>query len=229
MKLLLISFFALCFVATGAQETKKVQKFNPVYSNQAEVNELLSFVSANIKVELTENQVENINGQMVCKFRIDTTGRIYNVTVGRSLKPWIDMAIIGAMIRLPHYGVPSIGRNGKPQDVDRQLVFSFGKSYFQGVEHIGFNGDAVQRNIARSIDQQQAAAFKEKRRHTAAWDGFTNQNSKLRYDGRDALKGTYPVLPDAADGLKKPVVYTPTISIGGTSTAAPARITTPKE
>lgn len=231
MKSLFVSFLCALSVAVGAQEPKKIQKFNPVYSNQAEINELLSFVSANIKVELSEDQVRNIDGQMVCKFRLDVTGRIYNVTVGKSLRPWIDMAIIGAMVRLPNYGVPATDRRGQPWDVERQLVFSFGKPFFQAVDRIGFDGETVQRRIDESIRRQEAAVFKEKRRQTAAWDGFTKQNAKLQYDGRDALKGSYPVLPDASDGLRAPVVYTPTISIGGVaeSSAAPARITAPKE
>lgn len=231
MRSLFVSLCCAFCTIVGAQEVKKIQKFNPVYSNQAEINALLSFVSANIKVELSEEQVKNVNGQMVCKFRIDTTGRIYNVRVGKSLRSWIDMAIMGAMVRLPMYGVPSTNRRGEPIDVERQLVFSFGKPFFQGVDRVGFDGEAVQEGISKSIDQQASAIFKEKRRQTAAWDGFTNQNAKLRYDGRDALKGSYPVLPDATDGLKPPTVYTPTISVGGLTenAASPARITVPQE
>ena len=228
MKLWFVSLLGVCALSAAAQEVKKVQKFNPVYSTQEEVNDLLSFVAANIKVELSEDQIRNVNGQMVCKFRVDTTGRIYNVTVGRSLRPWIDMAIVGAMVRMPFYGVAAIDRKGRPYDVERQLVFSFGKPFFQAVDRIGFNGEAVQENIARSIEQQSEAVFKEKRRQTAAWDGFTKENAKLRYDSRDALKGSYPTLPAASDGLKPPPVYTPTISVAGT-TEAPARITAPKE
>lgn len=215
MRSLFVSLLGVCLLAANAQEIKKIQRFNPVFSNQQEVNDLLSFVATNIQVVLSEDQVRNVNGQMICRFRVDTTGRIYNVSVYRGLRSWIDMAIVGAMARLPLYGVPALDRRGVARDVERQLVFSFGKPFFQAVTRMGFDGQTVDESLSRSIDAQSSAIFKEKRRQTAAWEGFTKENARLHYDGRNALKGAYPVLPDASDGLNPSVVYAPTISIGG--------------
>ncbi|MEG2865055.1 MAG: hypothetical protein RR858_02615 [Mucinivorans sp.] len=223
MRFLLISSLAclaLVFttpVAVQGQEKgqeksqgKSIQKFNPVYGAQSDVNELLAFVSSNIRVELSKDQIRGINGYMVCRFKIDTAGNINTIRVGHSLRPWIDYAIIGAMNRLPKYGIPFLGRRGERKEVDQQLVFSFG-TFLLPLDHIGFNGEKIRQNIQNQIDDQLEAANKIKREQNLKWGNFTLENSTLKYDTRNALKGTLPKLPDA-DPMKVPDII-PRISV----------------
>lgn len=211
MKFLLISLFAALSIAAAEAQEKKIQKFNPVYGSQSEINELLAFVSTNLKVELTQDQIKGINGAMVCTMKIDTMGAIHTIRVGRSLRPWIDYAIVGAMNRLPPYGVPSVDNKGRRREVDRQLVFSFG-SFFLPMDHMGFNGEKVAQNIQDQIDEQMAEDRRKKTEHNAKWNNFYKENATLKYDSRNALKGGQPLLPDAMDPLKMPII-TPRISI----------------
>lgn len=210
MKYLLISL-ALALAVTGASAQKKLQRFNPVYGSEADVNQLLTFVSSNIKVELNEDQTKGVDGYMVCKFKVDTLGNIHTIRVQHALRPWIDYAIIGAMNRLPAYGIPSVDRKGRKQEVDRQLVFSFG-SFTKPLDFIGFNGDKVRENIDQSIQDQIVERTKKNLAQAEKWNGFTNENSKLRYDSREALKGGLKTLP-GNDPIKNPVVTTPTITV----------------
>lgn len=214
MKFLLISLSTalLCLGSAYGQE-KKIQKFNPVYGSQNEINELLSFVSTNIKVELSEDQIRGVNGYMVCKFRLDTLGNIHTIRVGHSLRPWIDYAIVGAMNRLPPYGTPATDRRGEKKDVERQLVFSFGTS-LKPLDHIGFNEEKVRQNTQDKIDAQLAEINRKKMEDYTKWGNFTKENATLKYDSRDALKGSYPTLPQGMDPLKTPII-TPRISVAG--------------
>ncbi|MEG0656732.1 MAG: hypothetical protein RR980_04435 [Mucinivorans sp.] len=215
MKYLLISLLGCLILGTqsayGQQTARKIQKFNPVYGSQSDVNELLAFVSTNLKVELSEDQIKGINGYMTCKFQIDTLGNIHTIRVGHSLRPWIDYAIIGAMNRLPPYGIPVVDRRGQSWNVQRQLVFSFG-SFFLPMDHMGFDGDKVAQHIQQEIDKQRAEIDKAKAERNLQWGNFTRDNSTLRYDTRESLKGNYPILPDGTDPLKSPII-TPRISI----------------
>lgn len=220
MRFLLISLLTFSVMCASGQ--KRLQKFNPVYGSETEINELLAFVSSNIKVELTEDQINGIDGFMVCKFRLDTLGNLHSFTVGHSLRPWIDYAIIGAMNRLPVYGVPSISRQGDKRDVERQLVFSFG-SFLKPIEHVGLNEEKIKAGIKNSVDEQHDAIAKKNAKHTFAWNSFTKDNATLKYDAKDALKGNIPVLPGGKDVIKVPIT-TPTISVTATERPAPIKV-----
>lgn len=201
---------------TTADKYEKIQqKFNPIYGSEKESNDLLSFIAANMVLELDAAAVKNIDGIVVVSFYLDTLGCIDRLAVTKSLRPWIDFAIIGGLKRMPNYGKPSIRNNGKAYESRHSMVFSFG-SYIRGGGHTyGFQGDAVRNKTQEELNRQRNDHFAKINEQTALWNKFTTKNSKLEYDTKSGLKNQAGTLaPD--DQLGTPDALppmTPTVTI----------------
>lgn len=196
-------------------ERRTLQRFNPRYGGEQEANNLISFVSSNIAVELSPEQVKGVDGVVVCSVLVDTMGVLKDFRVENKLRPWIDHAIVNAMARLPNYGTPCIRRNEK---IERRfsLVFSFG-SFIKPLRYMGFNGSEVDRQTQAHINAQKDAIKKELAARNTKWNGFVKNNAKLEYDNQGALRKEQSVLPGSTNPLNPdtPTFTTPTITISG--------------
>lgn len=200
---LLLSVPGLAQIATDAENDnirarKTLQKFNPIYGSQSETNEIIRFISANLAVELDNDQLHNVNGKVICAFVVDTMGNIGSLSVVKSLNPWVDYAIISAMKQLPPWGVPSIRRSGKIEK-RFEVVFSFGTTVSQFA--FGYQQDLVTSRTQLQIDEQRTALSKELTARKERWDGFTKQNAKLKYDNRGAMRRDQSTLPGTTSPL----------------------------
>lgn len=221
INILILAMPAVCFAQIQTADTayyspkerEVLQHFNPIYGNEEESNNIISFISSNLVVELSPAQVKGIDGYVVCSFVVDTLGEMKKLKVEHSLKPWIDYAILGAMIRLPNWGRPCMRRDKK---VERRfdIVFSFG-SFIKPLNHMGFNGSKVSSETQAQIDEQRLAMQKELLARKNRWDGFTKENAKLEYDNQGALRKEQPVLPGSTNPINPsvPSSTTPTIKI----------------
>ncbi len=198
--------------STYGDSEKIRQRFNPVYGSEKESNEIISFIASNLVVELEPRQLKMLNGYLVLNFMIDTLGHIGDFRVTKSYNQWVDYAILGAMTKLPEWGV--IPRHkGEKTSKRHQIVFTFG-SYVKGSETYGFQGDAVDRNIQSQINEQREAHFAKIKEEEERWESFTDDNGVIRYDTKEGLKDNQTILMpnDPLDPTNQPP-QTPTITI----------------
>lgn len=190
------------------------QKFNPIFGAEKESNALLSFISANMVLELDAASVKNIDGYVALSFQLDTLGNIDRLTITKSLRPWIDYAIIDGMKKLPSYGKPSTRNNGKIYVSNHNMVFSFG-TFVRSSRTYGFQGEAVTAATQAEIDRQRNEHFARINEQNSQWEKFTSVNSRLVYDTKNGLKNQAGSLaPDSQIGTPDNLpTTTPTISI----------------
>ncbi len=169
----------------GQSETTTLQRFNPVFGNEPESNQIISFIASHLKVELPTMVVETLDGYMGLQFGIDTLGNIGRYAVIKSYNSWVDYAIISAMNRLPAWGVPPINDQGEVIDKQHQIYFTFG-SYNKGGTY-GYQRDAVDRNTQALINEQRDSHFAELNKKNKEWQDFSDKNSTLKYDVQRGL------------------------------------------
>lgn len=175
--------------AIKSSKSEKIQqKFNPIYGSEQDANDLLSFIAANMVLELDAESVRNIDGIAVVSFYLDTLGNIDRLAVTKSLRSWIDYALIGGMKRLPAYGRPSTRKNGKVFESFHNVVFSFGSYVRVGKHTYGFQGETVSANIQKEIDRQRNEQIARAKEHNDKWSKFTTKNARLEYDTKNGLK-----------------------------------------
>ncbi len=200
---------------TDAMGPKMVrQRVNPIFGNEKEANQIISFIASNLVLEFSEEQIKKLDGYVVLNFVVDTAGTIGNLQVKKSYNIWVDYAILGAIKNLPPWGVPSM-RQGEPVERTHQVVFSFGTYSNQGQTTYGLQNETIAQNTQDAIDEQRAEyAAKLKEEHNK-WQSFTDVNSKLEYDIQDGLRQEAQTLQDgsALDNQGDFTPNTPTISI----------------
>ncbi len=200
--------------AESESNNKVKQRFNPIFGDEKESNQIISFIASNLVVELDPEQIKKLDGFMVASFVIDTLGNIEKLAVQRSYNTWVDYAIIGAIKSLPPWGKPSLDKNDKPVEKYHNIVFTFG-SYVKGDTHFGFQADAVRDNTQKEINSQRdalSASLNEKR---TKWNSFTDVNSKLVYDIKQGLKNEATIINpnDPFTNKGTPPITVPTIKI----------------
>lgn len=163
------------------------QRFSPIYGNEAEINEIIGFIASNLVVPLNPDQLKQLDGYAVIGFDIDTTGTMGNYRVIRSYNSWVDYALIGAMVELPHWGVIPTTQKGEPTRKDHHIVFTFG-SYSKGTGTFGFQGNTVNRNTQTELNRQRDDHFAKIKEKNRLWNDFTTENSRLEYDIQEGLK-----------------------------------------
>lgn len=175
--------------ADKSNKSEKIkQKFNPIYGSEKEANDLLSFIAVNMVLELDAESVKNIDGVAIVSFYLDTLGNVSRLALTKSLRPWIDYAIIGGMKKMPPYGKPSMRNNGKAFESFHTVVFSFGSYVRAGGHTYGFQGETVSANIQREIDRQRNEQIAKAKEHNDKWNKFTTKNARLEYDTKSGLK-----------------------------------------
>lgn len=199
---------------TTALKTKKIkQRFNPIFGDEKESNQIISFISANLVLELDEDQLASLDGYVVVQFVVDTSGLITNPYIARSYNSWVDYIIMSAIKELPDWGVPSL-KNGEPVERSHQVVFTFG-SYVQTKRPLGLQNEAIAQNTQNKINEQRDAYFAEKREKNEQWNSFTDQNSVLEYNIKDGLRNEARTLQgdEVLRNSNSGSVNTPTITI----------------
>lgn len=194
MKKIILFLLILCSVSfASAQDTTSLyrsdkirQRFNPIFGNEKESNEIISFIASNLVVELEPSQLKNLDGYLVIAFKLDSAGMIGDLRVSKSYNSWVDYAILGGIKKLPEYGVPTI-RNGKVVESKQQVVFSFG-SYVKKDATYGLQNETIRQNTQSLIDEQKNEFYAKRKREDEKWNGFTDVNSQLEYDIKHGLK-----------------------------------------
>ncbi len=167
-------------------ENTVLQRFNPIFGNEKQSNEIISFIASNLAVQLPKSVVEKLNGYMGLQFAIDSTGNFGKFAIIKSYNTWVDYAIIDAMSKLPRWGTPIVNKEGEVIEKNHRIFFTFG-TYNQS-DTYGFQGDAVDRNTQAHINEQRNALAAEIARKNRYWDAFTKDNATLEYDIKDGLK-----------------------------------------
>lgn len=190
------------------------QKFNPIYSNEEESNQIISFISANLVVELEPRQIKKLDGYLVIRFVVDTLGNFEKLKVAKSYNNWVDYAMLGAMKTLPSYGKIFYNKKGEPIEKSQQVVFSFG-SYVKNGGTYGFQNDLVRNNTQDEINKQRDEYFAKVKQHWKQWGSFTDVNSRLEYDIKDGLKqeANRMDIDDLENSDLTPPIINPTITI----------------
>ncbi len=199
---------------TDAHSSKMVrQRVNPIFGSEKEANQIISFIASNLVLEFEEEQIKKLDGYMVLNFVVDTAGVIDRLEVKKSYNIWVDYAILGAIKKLPEWGIPSL-RNGEPVERNHQLVFSFG-SYSNQEQTYGLQNETIARNTQDEIDRQRQEYMAQIQEEHSEWKSFTDVNSQLEYNIQDGLKQEAQTLT-GTDDLYNGGDYTPstpTISI----------------
>lgn len=200
--------------ATAEMPEKIKQRFTPVFGNEKEINEIISFISSNLVVELNTDQLKRLDGYMIATFIIDTTGNIARLDVKKSYNSWVDYAIIGALNSLPSWGRKAYDKNDNLVERQHDIVFTFG-SYVKGSHAYGFQGDKVRSNTQGLIDAQRNAHYAKLQEERGIWNSYTDVNAKLEYNIKDGLRNEAGVLlrDDPFAYPKPPPLTTPTIKI----------------
>lgn len=202
-------------VTYESKKAKKIrQKFNPIYSNEEESNEIISFVSSNLVVELEPQQLSTLDGYVVIRFVVDTLGNFDSFKVAKSYNNWVDYALLGAMKELPKYGKRYYNEDNIPIVKQHQVVFTFG-SFVKG--SFGFQDELVRNNTQSSINKQRDEHFAKVNSHWKQWGGYTDINSRLEYNIKDGLKqeAMQVDLNSLENGDDLPPTINPTITITG--------------
>lgn len=200
---------------TNAESSEKIkQRFNPIFGSEGEANEIISFISSNLVVELESEQIKRLDGYMIATFIVDTMGNIDRINVKRSYNTWVDYAIIGALNNLPPLGRKSYDKRDNLVERQHDIAFTFG-SYVKGSNTYGFQGAKVRDNTQQQLNEQRDTHFAEVNKQRGMWSNFTDVNAKLEYNIKDGLRDEARTLrgDDPFAYPKPPPLTTPTIKI----------------
>lgn len=202
------------FTQKVGEDDKIMQRFNPIYGNNPESNEIISFISSNLVVGLRPDQMKRLDGYLVIQFEVDTLGDMGNLQIRKSYNSWVDWVILGALVELPPWGIVPRNRDGSATTKTHQIVFTFG-SYVRGGGTYGFQDETVARNTQNEIDKQNAQFAADVKKRKEQWGTFTDVNAKLEYDTKQGLKQEATILDgiNPLDGNNAPKTVIPTISI----------------
>lgn len=104
----------------------EVVTFNPVLSADKWFNEMLIYVSSNLQLYLPKKEsLTNVRGAIVCSFNVNkSSGVIEELKIVRGLAPWLNHAILNAMISVPPLNQSVAVELMKREK--REIVFHFG-------------------------------------------------------------------------------------------------------